>query len=101
MLLFSVIVPFIKMALLGVILWIKNPATKYRLYLFTRSLSKWAMADVFAVGVFIAFMAGNAIDNLDAKIHPGFYYFVAYCLVSNLSFQFLHVPAPQEITNNK
>ena len=30
-------------------------------------MSKWAMADVFAVGVFIAFMAGNALDNLDAK----------------------------------
>ena len=92
-LLFSVIVPFIKMALLGVIFWAKNPATKYRLYLFVRSVSKWAMADVFAVGVFIAFMAGNAIDNLDAKLHPGFYYFIAYCLISNLSFQFLHVAA--------
>ncbi|HYB96538.1 MAG TPA: paraquat-inducible protein A [Vicinamibacterales bacterium] len=93
-LLFSVIVPFIKAALLGVILWIKDPATKYRLYLFVRSISKWAMADVFAVGIFIAFMAGNAIDNLDARLHPGFYYFIAYCLVSNLSFQFLHVPNP-------
>jgi hypothetical protein len=41
-------------------------------------------------------MAGNAIDNLDAKIHPGFYYFVAYCVISNLSFQFLHVPAPDQ-----
>lgn len=90
-LLFSVIVPFIKAALLGVILWIKNPASKYRLYLFVRSISKWAMADVFAVGIFIAFMAGNAIDNLDAKLHPGFYYFIAYCLLSNLAFQFLDV----------
>ncbi|HYE87381.1 MAG TPA: paraquat-inducible protein A [Vicinamibacterales bacterium] len=96
-LLFSVVVPFIKAALLGVILWARNPETKYRLYLFVRSVSKWAMADVFAVGVFIAFMAGNAIDNLDARIHPGFYYFVAYCLVSNLSFQFLHVEAPETI----
>ena len=95
-LLFSVIVPFIKMALLGAILWMKNPATRYRLYLFTRSISKWAMADVFAVGIFIAFMAGNAIDNLDAKLHPGFYYFIAYCLVSNLSFQFLHVSPPDQ-----
>ena len=49
-LLFSVIVPFIKMALLGVILRARNPITKYRLYLLTRSMSKWAMADVFAVG---------------------------------------------------
>ena len=93
-LLFSVIVPFVKAGLLAVILSVKNPATKYRLYLFVRSVSKWAMADVFAVGIFIAFMAGNAIDNLDAKLHPGFYYFIAYCLISNLSFQFLHVPPP-------
>src|SRR3954471_24529177 len=95
-LLFSVIVPFIKMAMLGVILMIKSPVTKYLLYLLVRSMSKWAMADVFAVGVFIAFMAGNALDNLDAKLHPGYYYFIAYCLVSNLSFQFLHVPPPDQ-----
>ena len=91
---FSIVVPFLKAALMAVILWAKDPALKYRLYLFVRSVSKWAMADVFAVGIFIAFMAGNAIDNLDAKLHPGYYYFIAYCLVSNLSFQFLHVPPP-------
>ena len=95
-LLFSVIVPFIKMALLGVILRAQNPSTRYRLYLFVRSVSKWAMADVFAVGIFIAFMAGNAIDNLNASVHPGFYYFIAYCLVSNIAFQFLQVPAPDQ-----
>jgi paraquat-inducible protein A len=95
-LLFSVIVPFIKMAILGAIIWAKSPVTKHRLYLFVRSVSKWAMADVFAVGIFIAFMAGNAIDNLDAKLHPGFYYFIAYCLISNLSFQFLHVAPPDQ-----
>ncbi len=98
-LLFSVIVPFIKAALLGVMLVIKSPEAKYRLYLFVRSISKWAMADVFAVGVFIAFLASKATDNLDAVIGAGFYYFVGYCLVSNLAFQFLRVPAPQEITN--
>ena len=93
-LLFSVIVPFIKAAILGAIFAVKSPVTKHRLYLFVRSVSKWAMADVFAVGIFIAFMAGNAIDNLDAKLHPGFYYFIAYCLISTLSFQFLHVAPP-------
>lgn len=100
-LLFSVIVPFIKAALLGVILRTKNPVTKYRLFQFVRSVSKWAMADVFAVGIFIAFMAGNAIDNLDAHVHPGFYYFIGYCLVSNLSFQFLHVDPPMEVASSK
>ena len=95
-LLFSVTVPFLKALALVVILTLRDPAKRYRLYLMVRSLSKWAMADVFAAGVFIAFMAGNAIDNLDAKLHPGFYYFIAYCLVSNLSFQFLYVPKPDE-----
>jgi uncharacterized paraquat-inducible protein A len=91
---FSLVVPVIKVALLAVILKMKSPAARYRLYLFTRSMSKWAMADVFAVGVFIAFLAANALDNLDARLHPGYYYFVAYCLVSNVAFQFLHVPPP-------
>ena len=50
-LLFSVIVPFIKMALLGAILSARSQAAKYRMYLFTRSISKWAMADVFAVDI--------------------------------------------------
>jgi len=99
-LLFSVIVPFIKAALLAVILRTKNPVTRYRLFQFVRSVSKWAMADVFAVGIFIAFMAGNAIDNLNASVHPGFYYFIAYCLVSNLAFQFLHVPPPSTSAGN-
>ena len=95
-LLFSIIVPFIKAAILAVILFTKAPGPRYQLYLFVRSISKWAMADVFAVGVFIAFMASKAIDNLDAVIGSGFYYFVGYCLVSNVAFQFLHVPAPDQ-----
>ncbi len=94
-LLFSIIVPFIKAAMLGVILATKAPAARYRLYLFVRSISKWAMADVFVVGIFIAFLAAKATDNLDAIIGSGFYYFVGYCLLSNVAFQFLHVPAPE------
>ena len=93
---FSLVVPVIKLALMAVILRMKSPESRYRLYLFTRSMSKWAMADVFAVGVFIAFLAANALDNLDAKLHPGYYYFVAYCLISNVAFQFLHIPRPNE-----
>ena len=95
-LLFSIIVPFIKALLLAVILAIKAPGPRHRLYVFVRSVSKWAMADVFAVGIFIAFLASKATDNLDATIGTGFYYFAAYCLVSNVAFQFLHVPTPDQ-----
>ena len=94
---FSVTVPFLKALALVIILMLRNPATRYRLYLMVRSLSKWAMADVFAVGVFIAMLAARGSDNLEGTPGPGFYYFAAYCLVSNLAFQLLFIPPPSPI----
>ena len=91
---FSITVPFLKAMTLVIILVLRNPATRYRLYLMVRSLSKWAMADVFAVGVFIAMLAARGSDNLDGTPGPGFYYFAAYCLVSNLAFQLLLIQPP-------
>lgn len=91
---FSVTVPFLKIAAVAVILGLRQPRARYRLYLLVRSISKWAMADVFVVGVFIAMLAAKATDNLDAVAEPGFYYFAAYCLVSNLAFQFLTIAPP-------
>jgi uncharacterized paraquat-inducible protein A len=91
---FSVTVPFLKALALVVILAIRNQAAKHRLYLMVRSLSKWAMADVFAVGVFIAFLAAEAADNLQGIPGVGFYYFASYCLLSNLAFQMLLIPPP-------
>jgi uncharacterized paraquat-inducible protein A len=90
---FSITVPGIKAALLAAILFARRHATRRRLFLFVRSVSKWAMADVFVVGVFIAYLAAKATDNLDAVAEFGFYCFASYCLVSNLAFQFLEVPA--------
>jgi paraquat-inducible protein A len=87
-LLFSVIVPFAKaLTLLGV-LAIRDIKLKLRLHRFIDSISKWSMADVFLVGVYVAYLSAKATDNLDAEIHRGFYYFAAYCLVSIAS---LHV----------
>lgn len=91
---FSVTVPFLKAMALVVILALRNPAPRYKLYLLVRSLSKWAMADVFAVGVFIAMLAAEGTDNLSGIPGPGFYYFAAYCLLSNLAFQLLTIPQP-------
>ncbi len=58
-------------------------------------ISKWSMADVFLIGVFIAFLAANSIDQskdvlqVQATLGTGFYYFLGYCLLSILSSQFL------------
>lgn len=94
-LLFSVTVPFLKALAHVAVLTMKDTGRRYRLYLAVRSLSKWAMADVFAVGVYIALLAAQATDNLDGAAGPGFYFFASYCLLSNLAFQVLRVPAPE------
>ena len=95
-LLFSVIVPFVKGAMLGAVALVKSPVRRYRLFAFVRSISKWAMADVFAMGVWVAYLASEAAENFDAEIRVGFYYFVAYCLVSLLALQFMSVPNPAD-----
>jgi paraquat-inducible protein A len=95
--LFSITVPLIKAALLVAIFAAKQVTTRRRLHALVNSVSKWAMADVFVVGVFIAFLAAKATDNLDAVAGRGFYFFVAYCLVSNLAFQLLEVPGERAL----
>jgi len=47
------------------------------------------------MGVWVAYLASKAADNFDAEIRVGFYYFVAYCLVSLLALQFMSVPHPR------
>ena len=59
------------------------------------TLSKWSMADVFVVGVFVAFLAANAIRkeagllSFQAELGLGFYCFLGYCILSILSSQIL------------
>jgi len=57
-------------------------------------IAKWSMADVFAVALFIAYLAARAsqvpagagyapqVVDFTATFGPGFYWFAAYCLVS-------------------
>ena len=90
-LLFSVIVPFAKAITLLVVLALRDIKAKLRLHRFIDSISKWSMADVFLVGVYVAYLSAKATDNLDAEIHRGFYYFAAYCLVSIASLHFMRL----------
>nr|WP_306670991.1 paraquat-inducible protein A [Endozoicomonas sp. SESOKO1] len=96
---FSVVIPVTK---LGCLLLANVMKKNHKLLRLNSLLSKWSMADVFAMGVLIAFLAANAtnagnagagnvgfspIVQFDATLHSGFYWFVAYCLVSNLMGQ--------------
>ena len=90
-LLFSVVVPLTKVALLGRVLTAKSDEVRVRYHRVVQAISKWAMADVFAVGMLIALLVARGTANLSADAGPGFYFFAAYCLVSNAAFQLLEV----------
>jgi len=88
---FSIIVPVIKAVLLLIVLFFKNVKSRMGLYRFVYIIGKWSMADVFVVGVFLAFLATKSNESIEAHIHTGFYYFLAYCLISLLAVQVMKI----------
>jgi hypothetical protein len=100
-LLFSVVVPLTKAALVGFAVFVQNAAARTRITKFVETIAKWSMADVFAVAMFIVFLAAQATQQppgapeaappllaFDAQFGPGFYWFAAYCLFSLASQQY-------------
>jgi hypothetical protein len=91
-LLFSVIVPFTKALMVLWAIYRRDPARRRRTLRFVEVIAKWSMADVFAVALFIAYLAAAAsqtppgntfqVVSFTATFGPGFYWFAAYCLVS-------------------
>ena len=91
-LLFSVIVPFAKMSLVSWALFRRDAVARHRTLHLVEIIAKWSMADVFAVALFITYLAAQATQSapgtssaiiaFDASFGPGFYWFAAYCVVS-------------------
>lgn len=79
-LLFSVIVPFAKgLSLLYVMSWKRAP-NRMALFRFVSAIGKWSMADVFVMGIFLAYLATGAAVGVTAQLHEGFWFFLGYCL---------------------
>ena len=96
-LLFSVIVPFGKGALVALAMFIGD-AGRRRTLRFVELIAKWSMADVFVVALFIAYLAAQAsttapgaaepaLVSFSARFGAGFYWFAAYCVFSLASQQ--------------
>lgn len=85
---FSLVIPVFKLGLLLLVLVVESDRGRALLLAINSSLSKWSMADVFVMGLLVAYMAGSASGQMgdllvmDARLEPGFYYFLAYCLFS-------------------
>jgi hypothetical protein len=98
-LLFSVVVPFVKMVLVGWAVF-AAPAKRQQTLAFVETIAKWSMADVFVVALFITYLAamasqsaldaGPPIVAFTAQFGAGFYWFAAYCLFSLASQQLTH-----------
>jgi Paraquat-inducible protein A len=99
-LLFSVVFPALKVIAVCLCLGEPSLPDKYRLVrFFAVQSSKWSMADVMALAIFMSFVAfngliGSALSGLkgpgaelviptdSSKILPGFYLFVGFCVAS-------------------
>jgi len=99
---FSIIVPVTKGSMLLASIYVTRQALKRRLVMAVDLIGKWSMADVFVVGVFLAFLAtrdqaqANSFSvpvllqqveirmqtHLMSTLGPGFYCFLSYCLFS-------------------
>jgi hypothetical protein len=91
-LLFSVIVPFVKATLVSWAVFQRAERRGPTLRLVS-AIAKWSMADVFAVALFITYLAARATQTppgsaaaplvaFTASFGAGFYWFAAYCVVS-------------------
>jgi paraquat-inducible protein A len=96
--LFGIIVPFVKSTVIFYLLLVKNASAKW--YGFVKAISKWAMADVFAISILIAFLGANAMENTKANLEIGFYCFSAYVLLSSIIVVLLNKMIKMAATSN-
>ena len=90
-LLFSIIVPVVKALLLFAVFTFKRWSQRGLAHKIVNAIAKWSMADVFVIGVFMAYLAGKANPNINAILHEGFWWFTAYCVLSILGGQLIRV----------
>ena len=85
---FSLVIPVFKLLLLLISILVPSVWGQAVLLRLNSAMSKWSMADVFVMGLLVAYMAGSASGRvgelliMDAHLESGFYYFLAYCLFS-------------------
>ena len=83
--LFAVLLPILKTILSIIFLFDKDPDRKMKLFNLMGTFGKFAMADVFCVGVFVAFLYTRFNQSLKADIEIGYYYFTIYVILNIIS----------------
>lgn len=83
-LLFSVIIPILKIFSLLVISIFMESKFAHSIVKFFKMTGKWSMVDVFVVAVFLVYLTTNKSDVSRAQIEVGLYFFLAYVIISML-----------------
>lgn len=79
---FGIIVPLVKSGIIFYLILGKKPDLKWQQ--FVSAISKWAMADVFTISIFVAFLGANAMESTSATLQSGFYFFSGYVILSGI-----------------
>lgn len=82
LLLFSVLLPVLKIALSLVALGLGKSRTRSTSVVFVKAIGRWSMTDVFVVAVLLAFLTADTAQLTDATLGPGLYFFAGYGLLS-------------------
>ncbi len=96
-LLFSVLVPGLKvLSLLFVSIFMESNFA-HSIVKFFKMIGKWSMVDVFVVAVFLVYLTANKGDVSRAEVEVGLYFFLAYVIVS----MFVSLSADKMLSANK
>ena len=107
-LMFSIVIPFIKLILSTLYLFIEKIRAQKIVELILFYLGKWSMADVFVVAMFMAYIGfyglvtaqlgdigrnqtGFAVETLNySRLAPGALFFTTYCILSIITGLMIH-----------
>ena len=81
-LVFSVIIPVLKISTLIFVIIAKEFNFAHTIVRFFKLLGKWSMIDVFVVAVFLVYFTSNQGEITQAEIEVGLYFFLIYVLLS-------------------
>jgi hypothetical protein len=84
-LLFSVIIPLLKILTLIFTIYFKNYRFSHNLVSFFKHIGKWSMVDVFVVATLLVYLTSNSGEVSHAQIQIGLYFFLSYVILSMIT----------------
>ena len=82
LLLFSVLLPVLKILLSLLALELRHSRARRTSVVLIKAIGRWSMTDVFVVAVLLAFLTADTAQLTDATLGAGLYFFAGYGLLS-------------------